>query len=70
MSIKQGIKYDAPESTVDIAPFIAFHGLNVDEILDPPDTFSTLLNISSKAISDNICNQKLSMNFSIGNLFY
>jgi len=41
MSIKQGIKYDAPESTVDIAPFIAFHGLNVDEILDPPDTFKT-----------------------------
>jgi hypothetical protein len=27
LSIKQGIKYDAPESAADIAPFIAFHGL-------------------------------------------
>ena len=45
LSIKQGLKYDAPESAHDIAPFIAFHGLNVDEILDPPDSFSTLLNI-------------------------
>ena len=39
-SIKQVIKYDAPELAVDIAPFIAFHGLNIDEILDPPDSFS------------------------------
>ena len=54
LSIKQGIKYDAPESAADITPFIAFHGLNVDEILDPPDSFSTLVNISLKAISDNI----------------
>ena len=49
LSIKQGIKYDAPESALDIAPFIAFHGLNVDEILDPPDSFSTLVNIFSIA---------------------
>ena len=45
LSIKQGIKYDAPESVQDIAPFIAFHGLNVDEILQPPESFSTFLNI-------------------------
>jgi phosphatidylserine decarboxylase len=44
LSIKQGIKYDAPESALDIAPFIAFHRLKVDEILDPPDSFSTLVN--------------------------
>ena len=69
-SIKQGIKYDAPESALDIAPFIAFHRLNVDEILDPPDSFSTLVNIFSTATSNNIFNQKLSMNFSIGKLFY
>ena len=40
LSIKQGIKYDAPESAVDIASFIVFHGLNFNEILDPPDSFS------------------------------
>jgi phosphatidylserine decarboxylase len=40
LSIKQGIKYDAPESAVDIAPFIAFYKLKVDEMLDPPDSFS------------------------------
>jgi phosphatidylserine decarboxylase len=40
LSIKQGIKYDAPESAVDIAPFIAFYELKVDEMLDPPDSFS------------------------------
>ena len=31
---------------------------------------ASLVNISSKAISDNICNQKLSMKFSIGKFFY
>ena len=46
LSIKQGIKYDSPESANDIAPFIAFYGLNVDDILDPPDSFSRLLSIS------------------------
>ena len=40
LCIKQVIKYDAPELAVDIAPFIAFHGLNIDEILDPPNSFS------------------------------
>ncbi|RDB20431.1 Phosphatidylserine decarboxylase proenzyme 3, partial [Hypsizygus marmoreus] len=41
LSIKQGIKYDAPESALDIPTFIEFHGLNVDEILDPLDSFKT-----------------------------
>jgi len=40
MSIKQGVKYDSPDSTKDIAGFIEFHNLNVDEILDPLNSFS------------------------------
>jgi phosphatidylserine decarboxylase len=40
MSVKQGMKYDAPESVADIAPFIAFHKLKVDEILEPLSSFS------------------------------
>jgi phosphatidylserine decarboxylase len=39
--MKQGIKYDSPESAADIPGFIEFHNLNVDEILDPLDSFST-----------------------------
>ena len=41
MSIKQGVKYDSPDSAKDIAGFIEFHSLNVDEILDPLHSFST-----------------------------
>ena len=40
MSIKQGIKYDSPESARDIPSFIEFHNLNVEEILDPLSSFS------------------------------
>ena len=40
ISIKQGIKYDDPESAHDIPTFIEFHRLDVDEILDPIDSFS------------------------------
>jgi len=40
LSIKQGVKYDDPESAKDIPTFIEFHGLKVDEILDPLDSFS------------------------------
>lgn len=39
MSVKQGIKYDAPESAKDIPAFIEFHNLNADEILDPLNSF-------------------------------
>jgi len=42
MSIKQGIKYDSPDSARDIPGFIEFHKLNVDEMLHPIDWFSTL----------------------------
>ncbi|KAJ7111800.1 phosphatidylserine decarboxylase-domain-containing protein [Mycena epipterygia] len=41
LSIKQGVKYDSPESVRDIPTFIEFHGLKVDEILEPLDSFKT-----------------------------
>ncbi|KAG8905906.1 hypothetical protein FRB99_007986 [Tulasnella sp. 403] len=41
LSIKQGAKYDSPESAREILPFIAFHRLPVEEILDPLDSFKT-----------------------------
>lgn len=40
MSIKQGIKYDSPESARDIPAFIEFHKLNVEEMLYPVEHFS------------------------------
>ena len=40
LSIKQGIKYDSPESAQEIPAFIQFHNLNVEEILDPLSSFS------------------------------
>ncbi|KAF8624424.1 hypothetical protein AX17_007133 [Amanita inopinata Kibby_2008] len=41
LSIKQGIKYDSPESAKEIPAFIQFHQLDVGEILDPIETFKT-----------------------------
>ncbi|KAK4698198.1 phosphatidylserine decarboxylase, partial [Phenoliferia sp. Uapishka_3] len=41
MSIKQGAKYDSPSSVREIAPFIAFHNLNMDEALEPVSSFKT-----------------------------
>jgi len=41
MSIKQGVKFDNPNSVRDIAPFIAFHQLNMEEVLDPIESFKT-----------------------------
>ncbi|KAG6326504.1 hypothetical protein ID866_12585, partial [Astraeus odoratus] len=41
LTIKQGMKYDSPESVRDIQPFIDFHKLDVDEILDPIESFKT-----------------------------
>lgn len=41
MSVKQGVKFDAPGSTRFIAPFIAFHGINTEEMVDAVDQFST-----------------------------
>ncbi|KAN0061720.1 phosphatidylserine decarboxylase [Thecaphora frezii] len=41
MSIKQGVKFDSPTSAREIAPFIAFHNLDLDEVLDPLESFKT-----------------------------
>jgi len=41
MSIKQGIKYDSPESAREIPAFIEFHNLKKDEILGSLDSFKT-----------------------------
>lgn len=39
MSIKQGQKYDSHESAREIMPFIEFHNLNVDEMLEPVSAY-------------------------------
>ncbi|RIB13627.1 phosphatidylserine decarboxylase-domain-containing protein [Gigaspora rosea] len=36
---QQGKKFDKPTSAEEIRPFIAFHGLNTEEILEPIDSF-------------------------------
>lgn len=41
MSVKQGRKYDSPTSAKDIRSFIAFHQLNMSEVLDPVDSFKS-----------------------------
>lgn len=40
LTLKQGMKYDSPDSIRDIQPFIDFHKLNVNEILQPLESFS------------------------------
>ena len=56
LSIKQGIKYDSPESAQEIPAFIQFHNLNVEEILDPLSSFSgwTFFFDSHRALDDNV----------------
>ncbi|KAJ3793371.1 phosphatidylserine decarboxylase-domain-containing protein [Lentinula aff. detonsa] len=41
LSIKQGVKYDSPESVRDIPPFIEFHKLDMNEVRDPVKSFKT-----------------------------
>ncbi|CAD6885609.1 unnamed protein product [Tilletia controversa] len=41
MSVKQGIKYDSPLSKAEIPAFIAFHNLDVSEVREPLDSFTT-----------------------------
>ncbi|KAF5378946.1 hypothetical protein D9757_008734 [Collybiopsis confluens] len=41
LSIKQGIKFDSPESVRDILPFIEFHKLDMSEVRDPLESFKT-----------------------------
>ncbi|KIM72408.1 hypothetical protein PILCRDRAFT_741201 [Piloderma croceum F 1598] len=49
-SIVQRIKYDDPQSTRDIIPFVECHRLNVDEILDPIDSFKTFNQFSYRKL--------------------
>ena len=51
MSVKQGIKYDAPESAKDIPTFIEFHHLDTDEILDPIDSFKNFNEFFYRCVS-------------------
>lgn len=41
LTIKQGRKYDNPNSVRAIQPFISFHGINMDEMVEPVESFST-----------------------------
>ncbi|CAN6634700.1 phosphatidylserine decarboxylase proenzyme 2 [Trichomonascus vanleenenianus] len=41
LSIKQGRKYDNPASVQSIRPFIKFHNLNMDEVLEAIENFKT-----------------------------
>ncbi|KAH6889598.1 phosphatidylserine decarboxylase-domain-containing protein [Coprinopsis sp. MPI-PUGE-AT-0042] len=41
LSIKQGVKYDSALSAAEIPGFIEFHNLDLNEILDPLDSFKT-----------------------------
>lgn len=51
LSVKQGIKYDHPESAKDIPTFIQFHNLNIEEILDPCHSFSSCVSFAA-SLSD------------------
>jgi hypothetical protein len=50
-SIKQGIKYDDPESAKGIPAFSNSMGLKAEEILDPLDSFSAFLCLPSILLS-------------------
>ena len=57
LSIKQGCKYDDPESARDIPTFIEFRRLDVDEILDPIESFSKYLSCQLLALVSMILPQ-------------
>ncbi|KAF5099498.1 hypothetical protein D0Z00_001630 [Geotrichum galactomycetum] len=41
LSVRQGEKYDSLESAAGIPAFIKFHGLNMEEVLEPLENFKT-----------------------------
>lgn len=53
LSVKQGLKYDSPSSAADIMPFIAFHRLDVSEILDPLDSFKNFNEFFYRKLKDS-----------------
>ncbi|KAH7106227.1 phosphatidylserine decarboxylase-domain-containing protein [Auriculariales sp. MPI-PUGE-AT-0066] len=52
LSIKQGQKYDSPESAAEIPAFIAFHKLNVDEVREPLNSFKTFNEFFYRKLKD------------------
>jgi hypothetical protein len=69
LSIKQGIKYDDPESAHDIPAFIEFRRLDIDEILDPIDSSGKHLSCHSLVYSDRVT-KKPSTNSAISMMSY
>lgn len=45
MTLKQGIKFDSPESVAEIPRFIAYHKLDMREVNDPIESFSKYMSI-------------------------
>jgi phosphatidylserine decarboxylase len=41
LSVKQGRKYDSPASVQSIVPFIKFHNLNMQDVLEPVENFKS-----------------------------
>jgi phosphatidylserine decarboxylase len=39
LAVKQGIKFDSPRSKSHIGQFVAYHNLDLDEVLDPIESF-------------------------------
>jgi len=50
LSVRQGAKYDKPESRSAIRPFIELHSLDVDEIATPIDEFKTFNDFFARAL--------------------
>ncbi|EJD45982.1 hypothetical protein AURDEDRAFT_113883 [Auricularia subglabra TFB-10046 SS5] len=53
LSIKQGQKFDSPESAREIPSFIEFHNLNRDEIRDPLSSFKTFNEFFYRKLMDD-----------------
>ena len=53
MSIKQGKKYDDPDSAREIPNFISFHNLDIDEIKEPLDSFKTFNEFFYRKLKDD-----------------
>lgn len=50
LSVRQGAKYDAPSSVRAIMPFVAFHELKLDEMVDPISSFNSFNAFFSRRI--------------------
>jgi len=52
LSVKQGKKFDSPDSAAEILPFLEFHKLNRDEIRDPISSFKTFNEFFYRKLKD------------------